>query len=156
MEVADDLWLWKLWKRVSRMKFMLMFHVIFLRKLFKKRLCRGLGLPLTFVGTSQHVISIVVSFSVLHISKEIWMFFNTEIQQDHLERVRPNTSRRQWRRLPPCTLVIALVPLTCSSRNLQFSHRVPFTKEKLPWCPCPFKNEAYRPEKFWMVLGCFT
>ena len=22
---------------------------------------------------------------------------------------------------------------------------MPFTKEKMPWCPCPFKNEAYRP-----------
>ena len=56
---------------------------------------------------------------------------------------RPDTSRRQRRRLPPCPLVIALVPLKCSSRNLQFPHRVPFTKEKMPWCPCPFKNKAY-------------
>ena len=24
-----------------------------------------------------------------------------------------------------------------------FLIRVPFTKEKLHWCPCPFKNEAY-------------
>ena len=30
---------------------------------------------------------------------------------------RPDTSRRQRRRLPPCPLVIALVPLKCSSRN---------------------------------------
>ena len=43
-------------------------------------------------------------------------------------------------------LVIALVPLKCSSRNLQFPHRVPFTKEKMPWCSCPFKNEAYSPD----------
>ena len=47
--------------------------------------------------------------------------------------------------LPPCPLVIALVPLKCSSTNLQFHHRVPFTKEKMPWCPCPFKNKVYRP-----------
>ena len=25
-------------------------------------------------------------------------------------------------------------------RNLRFPHRVPFTKEKIPWCPCPFKK----------------
>ena len=43
----------------------------------------------------------------------------------------------------------ALVPLKCSSRNLQFienlqfPHRVPFTEEKMLWCPCPLKNEAY-------------
>ena len=45
-------------------------------------------------------------------------------------------------------LVIAFVPLNCSSMssmNLQFPHKVPFiTKEKMLWCPCPFKNEAYR------------
>ena len=29
----------------------------------------------------------------------------------------------------------------CSSTNLQFPHRVPFTnEEKMPWCPCPFKR----------------
>ena len=32
-------------------------------------------------------------------------------------------------------MVIALVPLTCSSRDLQ----------KMPWCPCPFKNQTCRP-----------
>ena len=44
--------------------------------------------------------------------------------------------------MPPCPLVIALVPLKCSSRNIQFPHRVPFTREKMPWCPHRFKNEA--------------
>ena len=29
--------------------------------------------------------------------------------------------------MPPCPLVIALVPFKCSSRNLKFHHRVPFT-----------------------------
>ena len=29
---------------------------------------------------------------------------------------------------------------------IEFPHRVPFTKEKIPWCPCPFKNEAHRPD----------
>ena len=54
--------------------------------------------------------------------------------------------KRQQRRLPPyrCPLVIALVPLHCPSKNLLFPHRVPFTKEIMPWCPCPF--QAYRPE----------
>ena len=58
---------------------------------------------------------------------------------------RPDTSRRQRRRLPPCPLVIALVPSKWSSTNLQFHHRVPFTKKNMPWCPCPFNSEAYRP-----------
>ena len=58
---------------------------------------------------------------------------------------RPDTSQRQRRRLPPCPLVLALVPLKCSSTNLQFHFRVPFTEKKMPWCPCPSKNEAYSP-----------
>ena len=58
---------------------------------------------------------------------------------------RPDTSQRQRRRLPPLPLVIALVPLKCYSRNSQFPHRVPFAKEKMPWCLCPFKSEAYSP-----------
>ena len=48
-------------------------------------------------------------------------------------------------KLPPCPYVIAWVPLKCSSRNLQFPHWVPFTKEKMLWCPYPFKKETYRP-----------
>ena len=39
---------------------------------------------------------------------------------------------------------LALVPLKCSSRNVQFPHRVPL-KDNMPWCPWHFKNEAYRP-----------
>ena len=31
---------------------------------------------------------------------------------------------------------------------LHFPHRVPLTKEKMPWCPCPFKNGAYRPDSY--------
>ena len=49
--------------------------------------------------------------------------------------------------LTPCPLVIALVPFKCSSRNLTFLHSVSFTKEKMPWCPCPFKNEAHMPDR---------
>ena len=44
--------------------------------------------------------------------------------------VMPDTSRRQQRQLSPCSLVVALVPLKCSSRNL-LPHMVPFTKEKM-------------------------
>ena len=32
-----------------------------------------------------------------------------------------------------------------SIRKVQFPYRVPFTKEKKLRCPCPFKNEVYRP-----------
>ena len=39
-------------------------------------------------------------------------------------------------------LVIALMPLESSSRNLQFPHRVPFTKEKIPLCPRPFQKNT--------------
>ena len=53
---------------------------------------------------------------------------------------RPYTSRRQRRRLPPCPLVSALVPLKWYSRHLQFPHRVPFPKKNVPWCPCHFNN----------------
>ena len=31
------------------------------------------------------------------------------------------------------------------NRDLQLPHRVPSTKENMPWCPFLFKNEAYRP-----------
>ena len=58
---------------------------------------------------------------------------------------RPDTSQRQRRWLPPLPLVIALVPLKCSSRILQFPHRVPFDKEKWPWCPWPFQKRSVQP-----------
>ena len=54
---------------------------------------------------------------------------------------RSDTSRRQPRWLPPCPLVIALVPLKRSSSNLQFHHRVPCIPYKMPWCLCPFKKK---------------
>ena len=63
----------------------------------------------------------------------------------YVQYYRPDTTRRHWRQLPQCPLVNALVPLKCSSTNLKLHHRVPFTKEKMPWCPCPFKNEVYSP-----------
>ena len=51
--------------------------------------------------------------------------------------------------MPPCPLVIAFVPLKCYKRNLQFLHlprySLGYTEEKMPWCPCPFKDKAYRP-----------
>ena len=33
-------------------------------------------------------------------------------------------------------------PSKCSRRNWKFPHRVPITKEKMPWCPCPFKKQS--------------
>ena len=39
-------------------------------------------------------------------------------------------------------MVIALVPLKCSSRNLQYPHELSFTKEQMPWCPCPLKKRS--------------
>ena len=48
------------------------------------------------------------------------------------DKCRPDTSRRQRRRLPPCPLVTALVPLKCSSVQIcKTHHRVPFTQ-----CAC--------------------
>ena len=46
--------------------------------------------------------------------------------------IRPRRQQHEQRWLPPspCPLIIALVPLKCSGRNLQFPHRVPFGKEK--------------------------
>ena len=35
---------------------------------------------------------------------------------------------------------LALVPLKCYSRNLQFPHRVPIY-QRMPWCPCSFKTQ---------------
>ena len=34
----------------------------------------------------------------------------------------------------------------CSSRNLQCPQRVPLSKEKMHWCPCPFKHKVYKPD----------
>ena len=46
--------------------------------------------------------------------------------------------------------------LKCSSRNLQFPYRIPFTEEKkMRWCPCPFENEAYGPETFTLFVNIF-
>ena len=59
--------------------------------------------------------------------------------------IRPDTSRRQQIQLPHGPLVVASVPLKPSSRNGKFCHRVPFSKEKMPWTLALSKNEAYRP-----------
>ena len=62
---------------------------------------------------------------------------------------RSDTSQKQRRPLPSCPMAIALVPLTCPSKNLQFPQRVSFTKEKMPWCPSTFKHEAH-------IEGCLV
>ena len=64
---------------------------------------------------------------------------------------RSDTSYRQRRWLPPCPLIIALVPFKCFSRNFQFPHNVPFTKEKMP--RCLFPSKAYRPATFALSLN---
>ena len=56
-------------------------------------------------------------------------------------QTQSDTSRRQQSWLPPCPMVTALVLFKCSRRNLQFAHRVPLTKEKMHWCPSPFKKQ---------------
>ena len=53
---------------------------------------------------------------------------------------RPDNSQRQQRQLPPCPLVIALMPLKCYSIHVQFLIGCP-----LPWRKClgalaPLKN----------------
>ena len=56
-----------------------------------------------------------------------------------------DTSLRQWWRLPSCPLVIALVPLKCSSRNLLFSWGALYEEENASGAiNCPFKMEANR------------
>ena len=70
--------------------------------------------------------------------------------------VQPYTSQRQRRQLPPWPLVFALVPLNIERNapvkiNCFLIYRVPSTinrvKEKMTWCPCYFKNEAYSPAR---------
>ena len=57
----------------------------------------------------------------------------------------PDTSRRQRRQLPPCPLVIALVPLKCTVEIYNFLIGCPLPTRKSLGAPCSFKNEAYRP-----------
>ena len=57
--------------------------------------------------------------------------------------------------LPLCPLVISLVPLKCSSANLQFHHKVPFNKKKMPWCPCPFQKQSIQP-LIWIIYQRYT
>ena len=68
----------------------------------------------------------------LHVTQQSPKSCNTArilLQKVHTKYTSDSdTSWRQRKWLPPCPLVIALVPLKCSSRELQFPHRVPFTK----------------------------
>ena len=59
----------------------------------------------------------------------------------HYIYIRPDTSqRKRIDCLHAPGHCLGALEMFC--RNLQFPHRVPFTKEKMPWCPCPFKNKA--------------
>ena len=82
------------------------------------------------------------------------VFFNTIFKYHPSSTVvsRPDTSRWQKRQMPPGHCLGALTK-KCSSRNLQFPHRVPFNNDKMPWCPRPFKNAANKPES---VLSSHT
>ena len=68
----------------------------------------------------------------------------------------PDIFTKATGRLPPCPLVIALVPLKCFSRNLQFPHRVPlynaFTIEKMPLFLCPFQKQ----QAWCAYIRCFS
>ena len=71
--------------------------------------------------------------------KSFWVFrarFLCRNSNWTVDQVRPDTPRRQGRRLPPC-------PWS--------SPRCPFPKEKMPWCFCPFKNEAYKPAQWFSI-----
>ena len=48
--------------------------------------------------------------------------------------------------LPSC-------PRNTPGSSLELPPRVGFTKEKMPWCPCYFKNEAYRAGPCWNNAG---
>ena len=96
--------------------------------------------------TQKHQASIFLSHNITKGSDNfayIRCIIHSEQSYCSLCTLRPDTSRRQWRWLPTCLWLLPLCPLY-PSRNLQFPHRVSFTKEKIPWCPCHFKNEAYR------------
>ena len=57
-----------------------------------------------------------------------------------LGAIRPDISRRQ---LLPCPLVIAMVPLKCTSRNLQFPQGCSYRGEN-PLVPFPFQKMNHR------------
>ena len=71
---------------------------------------------------------------------------NTELLHRRFfsEPPRPDISWRHWRRLPPCPLVIALVPLKCSSKIYNFLIGCPFPR-RICLGALALKNEAYRP-----------
>ena len=52
--------------------------------------------------------------------------------------------RKSIASMPPGHCLGALEMLH-STVEVYYFLMMPFTKEKMPWCPCPFKNKAYRP-----------
>ena len=63
-------------------------------------------------------------------------------------------SHTSWRRLPPCPLVITLVPLKCSSKNLQFPHGVPLINQgENALVPLPFQTWSI---KAWTSIFNFS
>ena len=52
--------------------------------------------------------------------------------------------------------LIALVHSNAPVEINNFLLRVPFTKEKMPWCPCSLKNQACMPNYPWLFTNiCF-
>ena len=83
------------------------------------------------------------SKAYVHVGVSTTQNFTSTQPRLHAHLQPPDGCRPDTCTWPPCTLVIALMPLKCSSRNLQFpQHREPFTKKKMPWCPCPFKERG--------------
>ena len=80
------------------------------------------------------------SFYDQHNSKEVftWLYNKPPIELAKLSM--PETSRGQRKRLPPCPLVVALVPLNAPVEISNFL-RVSYEGD-MPWCPCPFNSKT--------------
>ena len=62
----------------------------------------------------------------------------------------PDTSKRHRGNEGDCLHApwsLPWCPWNAAVEIYNFLYRVPCTKEKLPWCLCPFKNEAYSPAR---------
>ena len=97
------------------------------------------------VGRAQNICPWNAPASALIAEKMPWCPFKKQNIHAWLATCSWLPSWRQRRRSPPCPLVIALVPLNRSGRNLQCPHRVPFTKEKTLGALALSKNKAYMP-----------
>ena len=80
----------------------------------------------TFQDHNPHTREVNQRAGLILFKITVFFFFTKQtLKSLNTGRSRPYTSQRQQRRLPPFPLVIALVPLERSSRNIQFPYRVP-------------------------------